>query len=74
MQEHVHAANTEHGAVEVVAVEGAGVKAQAAGLVFVDAVAVVLAQVLGGGDEEAGRAAGGIADHILGRGGGHLDH
>ena len=46
-----------HGGVEVVAVEGALVE-PAAGLgVLVDAVAVVLDEMLGGRDEEAGRAA-----------------
>jgi hypothetical protein len=35
---------------------------------------VVRAQVLGGGDQEARGAAGGVADHILRRRGGHVDH
>ena len=74
MQQHVHAADAQHGVVEVVAVEGALVE-PAAGLgVLVDAVAVVLDEMLGGGDEEAGGAASGIADDVLRSGRGHVHH
>ena len=34
---------------------------------FVNGIAVVLDEMLGGGDEKAGDAAGRIADHVLGR-------
>ena len=34
--------------------------------VFVNGIAVVLDEMLGGGDEKAGGAAGRIADHVLG--------
>ena len=74
VQQHVHAADAQHGVVEVVAVEGALVE-PAAGLgVPVDAVAVVLDEMLGGGDEEAGGAASGIADDVLRGGCGHVHH
>ena len=74
MQQHVHAADAQHGGVEVVAVESALVE-PAAGLgVLVDAVAVVLDEMLGGRDEEAGRAAGRIADDVLRGGRGHVHH
>ena len=74
VQQHVHAADAQHGGVEVVAVEGALVE-PAAGLgVPVDAVAVVLDEMLGGGDEEAGGAAGRIADDVLRGGCGHVHH
>ena len=42
VQQHVHAADAQHGVVEVVAVEGALVEAAAGGGVLVDGVAVVL--------------------------------
>ena len=74
VQEHVHAADAQHGAVEVVPVEGALVVAPAGGLVPVDGLAVVADQVLGGGDEKTGGAAGRVADHVPGGGRGHLDH
>ena len=74
MQEHVHAADAQHGAVEVVPVEGALVVAPAGGLVPVDGLAVVADQVLGGGDEKTGGAAGRVADAVLRGGRGHLDH
>ncbi len=74
VQQHVHAADAQHGVVEVVAVEGALVEAAAGGGGLVDGVAVVLDEVLGGGDQEARRAAGRVADHVLGRGCGHVHH
>ena len=74
MQQHVHAADTQHGVVEVVAVERALVEMAARRGVLVDGVAVVLHQVLRRGNEEARRAAGRVADHVLGRRGGHVHH
>ena len=74
MEEHVHAADAEHGGIEVVAVEGGLVEAAAGGGVLVDGFAVVGVEILGRGDEESGGAAGGIADLVLGRGGGHVHH
>ena len=74
VQQHVHAADAQHGGVEVVAVEGAFVE-PAAGLgVLVDAVAVVLDEMLRGGDEKAGGAASRIADDVLRRRRGHVHH
>ncbi len=74
VQQHVHAADAQHGGVEVVAVEGALVEPPAGLGVLVDAVAVVLDEMLGGGDEEAGRAASRIADDVVRRGRGHVHH
>ncbi len=74
MEEHVHAADAKHGAVEIVAVEGGLIEAAAGGGVLVDGVAVVGGEVFRGGDEESGGAAGGIADLVLGRRGGHVHH
>ena len=74
MQQHVHAADAQHGGVEVVAVEGALVEPAAGPGVLVDAVAVVLDEMLGGRDEEAGRSAGRIADDVLRGGRGHVHH
>ena len=74
MKQHVHAADAQHGGVEVVAVKGVLVEAAAGGGVFVDGIGVMLDQVLGGRYEETRRAAGRVADHVLGRGCGHVDH
>ena len=74
MQQHVHAPDTEHRRVEVVAVEGALVEPLAGPGVPVDALAVVFDEMLGSGDEEPGGAAGRIADHVLGGGRGHVHH
>ena len=63
VQEHVHAADAEHGVVEVEAVEQVVVEVLAQLRVAED-LRVVLAQVFAGGDEEAGGAAGGIADDV----------
>ena len=74
VQQHVHAADAQHGGVEVVAVEGALVEPAAGLRVLVDAVAVVLDEMLGGRDEEAGGAAGRIADDVVRHGCGHVHH
>ena len=63
VQQHVHAADAQHGVVEVEAVEHAVVEVLLQ-LRVVQDVRVVLAQVLAGGDEEAGRAAGRVADDV----------
>ena len=62
VQQHVHAADAEHGAVEVVTVERVFVEAAAGGGVLVDRLALVLDQIFGGSDEETGRAAGRVAE------------
>ena len=46
VQQHVHAADAQHGGVEIVAVEGAHVEPAAGPGVVVDAVAVVLDEML----------------------------
>ena len=74
VQQHVHAADAQHGGVEVIAVEGALVEPASGPGVFVDAVGVVLDEMFGGGDEEAGGAAGRIADDVLRGGRGHVHH
>ena len=74
VQQHVHAADAKHGAVKVVAVERAFVEAAAGGSILVDSLAIVLDQILGGGDKEARRAASRVADDILRRRRGHVDH
>ena len=74
VQQHVHTADAQHGAVEVVAVERALVKVAARRGVLVDGVAVVVHQVLRRGNEEARRTAGWVADHVLRSGGGHVHH
>jgi hypothetical protein len=74
VQEHVHATDAEHGGIEVVAVERAGIELLAGGVGLVDRIAVMGDEMLRRGDEKPCRAAGGIADDVLGSGGGHLDH
>ena len=74
VEEHIHAADAEHGGIEIVAVEGGLVEAAAGGGILVDGIAVMGVEILGGGDEETGGAAGGIADLVLGRGSGHVHH
>jgi hypothetical protein len=64
---HVHAADAQHGVVEVVAVEHAVVEVlHGAGIA--QHVGVVLAQVLARRHQEAAGAAGRVADDVLGRG------
>lgn len=74
VEEHVHAADAEHGGIEVVAVEGGLVEAAAGDGILVDGIAVVGVEIFGGGDEETGGAERGIADLVLGRGSGHVHH
>ena len=66
VQEHVHAADAEHGVVEVEPVEEVVVEVFLEPGVAED-FRVVLAEVFAGGHEEAGRAAGGVANDVLGR-------
>ena len=64
VQQHVHAADAEHGVVEVEAVEHVVVEVLRCSFASRQHLGVVLAQVLAGGDEEAGGAAGRVADHV----------
>jgi hypothetical protein len=73
VEEHVHAADAEHGVVEVEAVEGLLVEVLLQLGVAQD-FRVVVAQVFARGDEEAAGAARGVADDVPGRGGGQFDH
>ena len=74
MQQHVHTADAQHCGVEVIAVEGVLVEPSAGSGVLVDAVAVVLEEILGGRDEKAAGAASRIADDIVRRRRGHVHH
>jgi len=73
VEEHIHAADAEHGAIEIEAVEGLLVEVALEGGV-VEEAGVAVAEVLPGGDEEAGGAAGGVADDIARLGSSELDH
>ena len=73
VQQHVHAADAQHGDVEVEAVEQAAVEVLAQ-LRVVQQVRVALAQVLARRDQEARRAAGRVADDVGGLGRSQLDH
>ncbi len=73
VQEHVHAADAQHGVVEIEAVEHALVEVLAQ-LAVVQEVGLALAQEFAGGDQKAGGAAGRVADQIGGLRRGHLDH
>jgi len=73
VQQHVHAADAQHGVVEVEAVKQAVVEVLLE-LRVVQQVRVALAQVLARRDKKARRAAGRVADHIKGLGRGHLHH
>ena len=73
VQQHVHAANAQHGVVEVEAVKQAVVEVLAQ-LRVVQQIRVALAQVLAHRDQEAGRAAGRVADDVGGLGRGQLHH
>ena len=71
---HVHGADAEHGAVGVVAVEHGVHVVGAGGAVEEDVGLAVLAEPVAGGDEEAGGAAGGVADGVVGAGLRQGDH
>jgi type I restriction enzyme R subunit len=73
MQQHVHAADTQHGVVEVIAVEHVVVEVLPE-LRVVQDVRVALAQVLARHDEKASRAAGWVADKVGRLRGCHLHH
>ncbi len=73
VQEHVHAADAEHGVVEVEAVEEVVVEVFLEFFVAED-FRVMLAQVFARGDEEAGSAASGIANDVFRLRRDHLDH
>ena len=75
VEQHVHAADAQHRAVKVVAVERAFVESAAGGSILVDGLGYrVLTRYVGSGDKEARRAAGRIANHVLRRRRGHLYH
>ena len=63
VQQHVHAADAQHGVVEVEAVEHAVVEVLAQPGIAED-FGVVLAQIFASRDEEAAGAAGRIADDV----------
>jgi hypothetical protein len=73
VQQHVHAADAQHCGVEVVAVEHRPVEVLALRLV-VQRFLVPRADVLGGGNQEAGRATCRVADLVAWLGLHHLDH
>jgi hypothetical protein len=73
VQEQVHAADAQHGGVEVEAVEEIGVEVFAL-FGIMEEVGVMPAQRLAHGYQKSSRAAGRVADHILGRGLSQLDH
>ena len=67
VQQHVHAADAQHGVVEVEAVEHAPGGNARASFSSCSIFGMVLAQIFAGRDQEAAGAAGGIADHVLRR-------
>ena len=73
MQKQVHAADAQHGGVEVEAVEEISVEVLAL-FGIMEEVGVMAAQRLAHGYQKARCAAGRIADHILGRGLSQLHH
>ncbi len=64
VQQHVHAADAQHGVVEVVAVEEGVVEVPQL-LLAAEELRMPPAEVLANGHEEAGRTAGGIADDVV---------
>ena len=70
---HVHAADAEHGVVKIEPVEHPLVEVLPERGIAQD-LGVVVAEILPGGHEEAAGTARGVADDILARGGGQLDH
>ena len=73
VEEHIHAADAEHGVVKIEPVEEVVVEVFLELRVAED-LRVVVAEVFARRHEEAARAARGIADDILRRGRGELDH
>ena len=73
VQEHVHAADAEHGVVEIEPVEEVVVE-MFLELCVAEDFRVVLAQIFAGRDQKAGGAAGWIAHDVRGRWPHHLDH
>jgi hypothetical protein len=73
VQGHVHAADSQHGVVEVVAVEHAIVK-MLPSLGVTQDFRVLLAQILPGNHQEAAGAAGRVADDVFGGRRHQLDH
>ena len=73
VQHHVHAADAQHGVVEVVAMEHAMVEVQVQ-LGVVEQRGVRVAQVFARRNEEAAGARGRVANGVGRRGGGHFHH
>ena len=73
VQEQVHTADAQHRRIEVEAVEEIGVEVLAL-FGIMEEVGVMAAQRLAHGHKKTRRAAGRIADHILGRGLGQFHH
>ena len=73
VQHHVHAADAQHGGVEIKAVEQAVMEVLARGIVA-QRLGVVGADILAGGDQKAGGAAGRVHDHVARGGRGHRHH
>ena len=74
VQQHVHAADAQHGGVKVKAEEGGFVELPGAFSAGVNGLLVVFLQVFGGGDQKAGAAAGGVANGVAGLRGHHVHH
>ena len=68
VEHHVHAADAEHGGIEIKAMKDVLGKAFAGGFVGKDLGLVVLAQVFPGGHEKSAGPAGGVADDVGGGG------
>jgi hypothetical protein len=73
VQQHIHAADAEHGVVEVEAMEKPRVKMLSV-LAIMEEVGVMLAQRLADRHQETSRPASRVADNVFGRGLGQLDH
>ncbi len=64
-REHVHAADAEHGVVEIEAMEEVVVEVLVE-FEVAEEFGVVLTEIFADGDEEAAGAASGVADNVLG--------
>lgn len=74
MQKHVHAADSQHGGIEIVAVKGLLVKSAPGLFSLEDHVAVVFLKLLRGSDQEACCAAGRVANRVVCGGSRHINH
>jgi hypothetical protein len=73
MEEHVLAADAEHGVIEIEAVEEAAVEVLVE-FGVTEEFGIVLAEIFADSDEEAAGAGGGIADKVFGLGAHEFDH